>query len=336
MAVQDQVITDEYALYNGDCMEVMQDLPAESVHLSIYSPPFAGLYHYSSNERDLSNCTSYDQFFTHYEFVVRELHRITMPGRMSAVHCMDVPTGNTGCDSLMDFPGDIIRLHKRIGFDYVARYHIWKEPLAVRNRTMTKALAHKSIVEDSSRCTVASADYLLVFRRSGKNPVPVTHPIGLLEYAGSREMPAELLRYKGWKGNQIQNRYSHWIWRQYASAFWDDVRIERVLPYRPARDKEDEKHVHPLQLDVIDRALVLWTNPGETVITPFMGVGSEVFASVRAGRRAIGAELKGSYFRQAVKNLAAVHDQTQEASLFSAVESEVDTDQMEEVASDDA
>lgn len=336
MAVQDQVITDEYAIYNGDCMEVMQDLPAESVHLSIYSPPFAGLYHYSSNERDLSNCTSYDQFFTHYEFVVRELHRLTMPGRMSAVHCMDVPTGNTGCDSLMDFPGDIIRLHKRIGFDYVARYHIWKEPLAVRNRTMTKALAHKSIVEDSSRCTVASADYLLVFRRSGKNQIPVTHPVGLLEYAGSREMPADLLRYKGWKGNQIQNRYSHWIWRQYASAFWDDVRINRVLPYRPARDKEDEKHVHPLQLDVIERALVLWTNPGETVLTPFLGVGSEAFGAVRAGRRAIGAELKPSYFRQAVKNLAAVHDQTQEASLFSAVESEVDTDQLEEVASDDA
>lgn len=334
MAVQDQVITDEYALYNGDCMEVMQDLPDESLHLSIYSPPFAGLYHYSSNERDLSNCSSYEQFFTHYEFVVRQLHRLTMPGRMTAVHCMDVPTGNTGCDSLMDFPGDIIRLHKRIGFDYVARYHIWKEPLAVRNRTMTKALAHKSIVEDSSRCTVASADYLLVFRRSGKNPVPVTHPIGLLEYAGSREMPAELLRYKGWKGNQIQNRYSHWIWRQYASAFWDDVRITRVLPYRPARDKEDEKHVHPLQLDVIERALVLWTNPGETVLTPFMGVGSEVYASVRAGRRAIGAELKPSYFRQAVKNLASVHDRTEEASLFAAVDTEVNLDESEEVADD--
>lgn len=331
MAVQDQVITDEYAIYNGDCMEVMQSLPPESVHLSIYSPPFAGLYHYSSNERDLSNCTSYDQFFTHYEFVVREIHRLTMPGRMSAVHCMDVPTGNTGCDSLMDFPGDIIRMHKRIGFDYVARYHIWKEPLAVRNRTMTKALAHKSIVEDSSRCTVASADYLLVFRRSGKNQIPVTHPIGLLDYAGSREMPAELLRYKGWKGNQIQNRYSHWIWRQYASAFWDDVRIERVLPYRPARDKEDEKHVHPLQLDVIDRALVLWSNPGETVLTPFLGVGSEAFGAVRAGRRAIGAELKASYYRQAVKNLASVHDQKKETTLFSVESDLVDGDCQEEI-----
>lgn len=306
MAVDDQMITDRYALYLGDCLEVMPTLPAGSVHLSVYSPPFAGLYHYSSSERDLSNCLDYEQFMEHYGFVVAELHRLTMPGRMTAVHCMDVPTGNTGLDTLMDFPGDIIRLHKGLGFDYVARYHVWKEPLTVRNRTMTKALAHKSIVDDSSRCTVASADYLLVFRKRGENPVPITHPNGLMEYAGQRQVPAELLRYRGWAGNQIENRYSHWIWRQYASAFWDDVRLDRVLPYRSARDEEDEKHVHPLQLDVIDRALVLWSNPGETVLTPFMGVGSECYSAVRNGRRGIGIELKASYYRQAVKNLAQV------------------------------
>lgn len=305
MAVADQVITDRYAIYQGDCLEVMPALNAGSVHLSVYSPPFAGLYHYSSSPRDLSNCRDYDEFFHHYEFVVRELHRLTIPGRMSAVHCMDVPTGNTGLDALMDFPGDIIRLHRDCGWDYVARYHVWKEPLAVRNRTMTKALAHKSVVDDSSRCTVASADYLLVFRRHGTNPVPIEHPNGLLDYAGSRQIPAELLPYRGWEGSQIANRYSHWIWRQYASAFWDDVRIDRVLPYREARDEEDEKHVHPLQLDVIDRALVLWSNPGEVVLTPFLGVGSEAYAAVRSGRLAIGIELKPSYFRQAVKNLEA-------------------------------
>lgn len=304
MAVIDQTVTEKYALYNGDCMDVMREIADGRVHLSVYSPPFAGLYHYSSSERDLSNCNSYAQFFEHYGFVVREIHRLTMPGRMTAVHCMDVPTGNTGCDSLMDFPGDIIRLHREIGWDYVARYHVWKEPLAVRNRTMTKALAHKGIVEDSSRCTVASADYLLVFRKRGANPVPIAHPVGLLEYAGSRQIPGELHHYKGWTGNQIQNRYSHWIWRQYASAFWDDVRIDRVLPYRAARDTDDEKHVHPLQLDVIDRVIVLWSNPGETVLTPFMGVGSEVFGAVTAGRRGVGAELKPSYYRQAVKNVA--------------------------------
>jgi len=309
MAVADQSITDAYALYSGDCMEVMPTLPDGSVHLSLYSPPFGGLYHYSSSERDLSNCRDYDEFFTHYEFVVKELARLAMPGRMTGVHCMDVPTGNTGTDSLRDFPGDIIRLHERHGFHYTARYAVWKEPLGVRNRTMTKSLAHKSIVDDSSRCSVASADYLLMFRKHGKNPVPITHPTGLLEYAGERQIPHELHRFRGWKGNQIQNQYSHWIWRQYASAFWDDVRIDRVLPFREARDEEDEKHVHPLQLDVIDRAVVLWSNPGETVLTPFMGVGSEVYGAVRQGRLGLGIELKESYYRQAVKNVATALDE---------------------------
>ena len=303
MAITEQLVTDQYALYHGDCLEVMPMLPGGAIHLSVYSPPFAGLYHYSSSERDLSNCRDYGEFFTHYEFVVQELYRLTMPGRITAVHCMDVPTSNTGLDALMDFPGDIIRLHKRIGFDYIARYHVWKEPLTVRNRTMTKALAHKSIVEDSSRCTVASADYLLVFRRHGKNPIPITHQNGLMEYAGAREIPAELLRWKGHKGNQIENRYSHWIWRQYASAFWDDVRLDRVLPFKESRDEEDEKHVHPLQLDVIERCLQLWSSPGENMLTPFMGVGSEVYGAVKSGRRGIGIELKASYFRQAVKNV---------------------------------
>lgn len=308
MAVIDQLITDRYAIYNGDSMEVMPTLPDGSIHLSIYSPPFAGLYMYSSSERDLSNVTDYDEFMAMYAFFVRELYRLTMPGRVTCVHCMDIPTGNTGLDTMIDFSGDIIRLHQREGWGYVARYHVWKEPLTVRNRTMTKALAHKSIVDDSSRCTVASADYLLVFRKPGANPVPVTHPTGLHDYAGERVPPAELRRYRGWTGNQIENRWSHWIWRQYASAFWDDVRLDRVLPFREARDEEDEKHVHPLQLDVIDRCLTLWSNPGETVLTPFMGVGSEVYGAVKAGRRGVGIELKPSYYRQAVKNLATLED----------------------------
>lgn len=303
MAILNQHIADRYAIYNGDSMEVLPTIPADSIHLSIYSPPFAGLYHYSSDDRDLSNCRNYEEFFQHYDFIVQELARVTMPGRMTAVHCMDVPTGNTGCDALADFPGDIIRQHRRFGFDYVARYHVWKEPLAVRNRTMIKALAHKGIVEDSSRCTVASADYLLVFRKKGHNPVPIAHPTGLLEYSGEREIPQDLLSYKGWTGKQTENRYSHWIWRQYASAFWDDIRIDRVLPFRAARTEDDEKHVHPLQLDVIERCLALWSNPGETVLTPFMGVGSEVYASVLNGRRAVGVELKESYFHQALQNI---------------------------------
>jgi DNA modification methylase len=314
--VIDQNITDKWAIYNGDCIGVMAGLPDQSVHLSIYSPPFGGLYHYSSSERDLSNCRDYDQFFEHYEFVVQDIFRLTMPGRITCVHCMDVPSGNSGVDNLVDFPGDIIRLHRRLGFDYIARYHVWKEPLGVRNRTMAKNLAHKTIVEDSSRCSVASADYLLVFRRKGTNPIPIAHPHGLTDYAGERIIPHELQSYRGWTGNQIENRYSHWIWRQYASAFWDDVRIDRVLPFKESRDEDDEKHVHPLQLDVIDRCVVLWSNPGEIVLTPFMGVGSEVYGAVTAGRFGIGIELKPSYYRQALKNLESIETQQEQRELF--------------------
>ena len=191
MAVIDQKIERNFAIYHGDCLEVMPELPDGSVHLSVYSPPFCGLYHYSSSERDLSNCRSYEEFFEHYEFMVRELFRLTVPGRMTAVHCVDVPSGNTGCDHLVDFPGDIIRLHERLGFRYVARYCVWKEPLGVRNRTMAKNLAHKTVVDDSSRCSNASADYLLLFRRKGENPDPIEHPHGLLEYACERENPAK-------------------------------------------------------------------------------------------------------------------------------------------------
>lgn len=315
MAVIEQEVGERFALFNGDCIEGMADLPEKSVHLSIYSPPFCGLYHYSSSERDLSNCDSYEDFFAHYGFVIDQLARLTVPGRMTAVHCMDVPSGNTGKDHLLDFPGDIIRSHAARGFDYIARYHVWKEPLAVRNRTMAKNLAHKTIVDDSSKCSVASADYLLVFRRQGENPIPIAHPHGLLDYAGARPIPPEVLQYRGWKGKQTENRYSHWIWRQYASAFWDDIRIDRVLPFREARDEEDEKHVHPLQLDVIDRCIVLWSNPGETVLTPFMGVGSEVYSAVRHGRRGVGFELKPSYYNQARRNIAAALDQTPEDQL---------------------
>lgn len=307
VSVIDQEFGENYALYNADCIDVMHDLPDASVHLSCYSPPFCGLYHYSSSDRDLSNCRDYQTFFEHYEFVVRELFRLTLPGRCTAVHCMDVPRAGANLNGgLIDFPGDIIRMHERLGWSYCARYCVWKEPLGVRNRTMAKGLAHAQIVEDSILCDNASADYLLMFRRKGENKIPVAHPEGLSTYAGSRPIPPELNRYRNWTGKQIENRLSHWIWRQYASAFWSDVRIERVLPYKESRDPEDERHVHPLQLDVIERCVTLWSNLGETVLTPFMGVGSEVFGAVVNGRRGIGCELKPSYFRQAVANLKQV------------------------------
>lgn len=301
--VIDQFIHDRFALYNGDCLEVLPTLPAEAIDLSIYSPPFCGLYNYSSSERDMSNCRNYDEFFEHYGFLVTEIERITKLGRCTAVHCMDIPKSGANLGGgLTDFPGDIIRLHEKAGFRYCARYHVWKEPLGVRNRTMAKGLAHRQIVEDSSLCDVASADYLLLFRKKGENKVPVSHDQGLQSYAGERQMPHELLSYRGWTGKQTENRFSHWIWRQYASAFWDDVRIDRVLPYKEAGEPDDERHVHPLQLDVIERTVILRSNPGEVVLTPFMGVGSEAYGALINQRKTIGIELKTSYYRQALEN----------------------------------
>lgn len=324
MAVKDQVLTDRYALYHGDCIEVLNAMPDASLHLSIYSPPFGGLYQYSSDPSDLSNCLSRDEFFEHYAYVVKELARVTMPGRMSAVHCADIPSGNTGCDALYDLPGDIIKLHEKMGFAFACRYHVWKEPLGVRNRLMTKSLAHKTLTLDSSKCSNASADQLILFRNKGANEVPVEHLIGLTEYAGERTPPNELLQYRGWTGSQLENRYSHWVWRQYASSFWDDVRIDRVLPYREARDEGEERHVHPLQLDVIERGVILWSNPGETVFTPFMGVGSEVYGAVLNGRRGVGVELKDSYYRQAVKNVhkATISRDHEQVPLLAAMADE--------------
>jgi hypothetical protein len=321
-------ITGEYALYNSDCITFMESMPPDKVGMSIYSPPFAGLFTYSSDPRDMSNCGSYQEFFQHYKFTVKELFRITMPGRISAVHCMDVPGKGNGATAkmgvganvgsgLIDFPGDIIRLHEECGFAYCGRRAIWKEPLGVRMRTMAKGLAHAQIVEDSTLCDVASADYLLMFRKNGENTIPVAHPNGLQRYAGERVMPHDLQQLKGFKGKQTENRFSHWIWRQYASSFWDDIRIDNVLPYEESRDTDDEKHVHPLQLDVIERAVILWSNEREIVFTPYMGVGSEVFGAVINNRRGMGTEIKATYYKQSVKNLAKASEYAHEQELIS-------------------
>ena len=323
MAIINQHITPKYALYNGDCIEVMKSMPDEKIDLSIYSPPFSGLYNYSSSERDLSNNASYPDFFVHYGYVVEELARLTKPGRISAVHVMDVPgsgngeTARMGCGAnagtgLIDFPGDVIRLHEKHGFQFTGRRAIWKEPLAVRLRTMAKGLAHAQIVADSTLTDVAGADYLLTFRKKGENKIPVSHPTGLHSYAGERLIPHELHQYKGHTGKQTGNRFSHWIWRQYASSFWDDIRVGRTLKYKESREADDEKHVHPLQLDVIERACVLWSNPGEVVFTPFMGVGSEVYGAVLNGRKGIGAELKTAYYNQSIRNLAEVENHSEQ------------------------
>lgn len=315
MALIDQIITSDYAIYNGDCCEVVAGLPDKSVHMSVYSPPFCGLYNYSSDDRDMSNSLDYDAFYDHYEFLVREISRVTKPGRMTVVHCMDIP--NPGQKrGYHDLPGKIIALHEKHGFHFFGRVVIWKEPLRVAIRTRLKHLTHKQLVKDSCESTIAAGDFILIFKRAGDNEIPVTHELGFSHYSGDTEVPEHLLKHRG-ETDQRENKLSHWIWRRYASCVWDDIRIDRVLSYKAARDPEDEKHVHPLQLDVIDRCVELWTNPGETVLTPFMGVGSEVFGAVTNGRRGVGVELKPSYFKQAAKNLAAAKLKVHEEDLLS-------------------
>jgi DNA modification methylase len=319
--VKDQVVTDRYAIYNSDCMLVMPTLETESIDLSVYSPPFAGLYNYSSSENDFSNCESKEQFLEQYEFLIKEIARVTKKGRITAVHCTDV-FDNT-C-RLWDFPNEIIRLHTKYGFEYRNRITIWKEPLKVRMRTMVQSLMHKFIVEDSTKCFTAMPDYVLIFTKKGDNEVPVTHPTGLKHYAGEVPILPNILR--AWNNanesdlNEVElwdylktkfddandpktNKLSHYIWQRYASSVWDDIRIDNVLPFRDSKEEDDEKHVHPLQLDVIDRIIELYSNPNEVVLTPFMGVGSEVYSPVSMGRKAIGIELKDSYFKQAIINL---------------------------------
>jgi len=309
--IKEQVVTEEYAIYNSDCMYVLPTLPNDSVDLSVYSPPFAGLYNYSSHENDFSNCESRDQFLQQYEYLVQEISRVTKPGRITAVHCTDV--FNNKC-YLWDFPNEIIRIHEKYNFHYRNRITVWKEPLKVRMRTMVQSLMHKFIVEDSTKCFTAMPDYVLIFTKAGENQVPVTHPCGLTEYFGDTpflEAHKETYgNYKDFKkkwqdynGDPSGNKLSHVTWQRYASSVWDDIRIDNVLPFRDSKDEDDEKHVHPLQLDVIDRIVELYSNPREVVLTPFMGVGSEVYSPVSLGRKAIGIELKDSYFKQAILNL---------------------------------
>lgn len=309
--IKDQKITDDYAWYNSDCMYVLPTLPDASIDLSVYSPPFAGLYNYSSHENDFSNCESREQFLEQYEYLISEMSRVTKPGRINAVHCTDVFDNRS---FLWDFPHEIIMLHEKHGFHYRNRITIWKEPLKVRMRTMVQSLMHKFIVEDTTRCFTAMPDYVLIFTRNGDSEIPVTHPFGITEYFGATPfLPEHTETYgnyedfkKKWNrfdGDPKENKLSHITWQRYASSVWDDIRIDNVLPFQNTKEEDDEKHVHPLQLDVIDRIVELYSNPGETVLTPFGGVGSEVYSPVSMGRKAIGIELKDSYYKQGIVNI---------------------------------
>ena len=324
--MEKQIITENYAIYNDDCMNVITDMPDNSIDLSVYSPPFAGLYKYSSSENDFSNNATKEGFLKQYEFLIEQMARITKPGRINAVHCCDI-VGSVTTHDLWDLPHEIIELHKKYGFQYKNRITIWKEPLKVRMRTMVQSLMHKLIVEDSVRCFPAIPDYVLIFTKKGENEIPVTHENGLKNYYGETPILPNILRAFNnahntnynetelWKylndeyyekSNPSANKLSHYIWQRYASSVWDDIRIDNVLQFKESKDPDDEKHVHPLQLDVIKRIVELYSNKKEVVFTPFMGVGSEVYGAVSTGRKGIGVELKESYYKQSIKNLKEI------------------------------
>lgn len=322
---KEQLVTDQFAIYNSDSNYILPTLKDASIDLSIYSPPFRGLYQYSSSVNDLSNCASPDEFLQQYEFIIQQISRVTKPGRISAVHIADIMEKN---GDMYDLPHEVKKIYKRHGFQHRNTITIWKEPLKVRMRTMVKSLMHKLIVEDATECFTAMPDYVLIFKRNGDNPTPVQHPKGLtdFEYFGDTPFLPDHIdtygpyadfkkKWHGFEGDPRENKLSHITWQRYASSVWDDVRIDNVLPFRDGRDEDDERHVHALQLDVIDRLTVLYTNPGEIVLTPFMGVGSEVYSPVTLGRKAIGIELKESYYKQALENMKLVRDRFKSSQL---------------------
>lgn len=281
MNVKNQYVDERMALYHGDSCEVLTEIPSDSIHFEIYSPPFASLYTYSNSERDLGNSKNKHEFYEHFEYIVKELYRVLMPGRLMAVHCMNLPTSKSrdGFIGIDDFRGDLIRLYEKAGFIYHSEVCIWKDPVIAMQRTKALGLLHKQIKKDSAMCRQGIPDYLVVMRKPGDNPEPVTHT--------NESFPVE-------------------IWQKYASPIWTDINPSDTLQYRSARDNDDEKHICPLQLTVIRRALNLWTNPDDVVLTPFMGIGSEVVTALENGRRAVGVELKDSYYKQAEKNARAV------------------------------
>lgn len=304
MAVKKQIQTDDYSLYLGDCCKVLPELPSDKIGYSIFSPPFSSLYSYSDKIEDMGNCKTHKEFFEHFEFLAKELYRVMMPGRIVSVHCMELPIHKKEGEDIgvYDFPGDIIRLFNKIGFIFHCRFCIWKDPLIAAVRTKAIGLAHKQIVKNSAICRTGLPDYILCFRKPGENTIPITHKEGLKHYYGHRHIPKDLDRFLSVK-EQKKNKRSHWIWQQYASPVWFDIRQTKVLPYREAKDGDDEKHICPLQLDVIERCLVLWSNENDIVLTPFMGVGSEAYVAVKRFRKAIGIELKESYYKQATRNI---------------------------------
>ncbi len=318
--VMKQASGKNWALYQGDCVQVVQGIPDNSIDFSVYSPPFIDTYVYSDSEADMGNSADDDEFFRHYEYLIGEMYRVTLPGRLTAVHCKDLPTymGSDGAAGLRDFPGDIIRAHERYGWHFHSRVTIWKDPVIERARTNNHGLLHKNFAERSEACRQGMADYLIVFRKwplEGGRSIQQKRVPG--DYIGTNPPPANYAR----AGKFSDESYSIAVWQRYASPVWFDVDQTRVLNYKQAKAGDDSKHICPLQLDVIERAIDLWSAPGETVLSPFAGIGSEPYCAVKMGRRGVGIELKESYFDVAVKNCEEAEALAGQPTLFDYAES---------------
>jgi len=302
MNILNQEQGENWTLANGDCIEVLNSLPENSIHLSIFSPPYASLYTYSNSDRDLGNSVNDEQFYEHFAHVVAGLHRVTKPGRIVCVDVMNIPAmkERDGYIGLKDFRGDVIRAFQKVGFIFHSEHCAWKDPLIEATRTKALGLMHKQLCKDSTRSRAGIPQYLLAFRKDGENQEPVAHIDGLTEFAG--ENPP------------INGNLSHERWRRYASPVWMDINFSNTLNARAARDHEDERHVCPMALDLIERAITLWSNPGDVVFDPFSGVGSTGYQAIKMGRKFVGSELKQSYFAQACKNLESA--KSSQTALF--------------------
>lgn len=310
MKCLNQKITEDYAIYNMDCVELAKSIPDGSIDYTIFSPPFESMYQFSNSDRDFGNSTRAD-FYQHFKYLVDEMYRATRSGRLLSFHCMNLPTSkvNDGYIGIRDFRGELIRMFQDAGWIYHSEVCIWKDPVVAMQRTKALGLLHKTIRKDSSMSRQGIADYLVTMRKPGVNDKPVRH------YRDEKELHSVCESEELNPVEEECNILPVELWQKYASPVWMDINQTRTLNFREGRDEDDQKHICPLQLDVIERALHLWTAPGDTVFTPFLGIGSEVYSAVKMGRKGIGSELKPSYFDLAVKNIGEVHKGTMD--LFS-------------------